>query len=182
MGTDKRFLTVEGQTLLQRGIGLLQTTCAEVIVCIRSGEEPITSNNEDVRWLPDHVSFAGPLHAIGGAICHCKHPWCLIHACDMPHISVELIQSLQRATIDNQADVVLASLQGRLQVLPALVSAHIAEKVEAHLGQGGQSLRGFWSKSDVDVATIDLAANDAHQDWRHVFRNINTPTDFDESS
>ena len=176
MGFDKRFATVAGTTLLQRGIDLLQLGCDDVVVCVQANEAALLAE-PNVRWLPDQHAFAGPLPAITRALSYARHPLCVVHACDMPNVSSLLLKKLTDAAQRHAADIAVPCWQSRLQPLPAVFRSACQPQLLGHLAAGEHSLYSALALKTLTIARVELAEQKPDIDWSTTLQNCNLPKD-----
>src|SRR5712692_4284874 len=90
MGSDKALMELDGQPLAAHLVATAATCCEEVLLV---GGDPgrFATLGLPARWVPDGASDAGPLGGILGALEAARHDACLVVACDMPFITMELV-------------------------------------------------------------------------------------------
>ena len=105
MGEDKRYLVVGGQTLLERGLGVLRSIFQEVLVVIAQDSLPL---NIDARVVRDLMADCGSLGGVYTGLMQTTTPCIFAVACDMPFLDQAVIAQFtsRRAT----ADIVMAKL------------------------------------------------------------------------
>ena len=87
MGTNKALLEINGETLLNRAVRLLELSgCKEVF---------ISGDYYGQRSVPDRAQL-GPLAGIAAGLDVCKTEKLLILPVDMPYMTTELLQLLMR--------------------------------------------------------------------------------------
>ncbi len=85
MGTDKRFLKIDGVTLLERAIALGEQL-GEVLIC---GDVP------GYKCLPDEVAHQGPISGLMSVARNVKEPgWVLVLPVDMPLLTKSVLMEL----------------------------------------------------------------------------------------
>ena len=174
MGTDKRYLVLGEQTLLERGLGVLRSMFHEVIVVIAQDSAPLEI---DARVVRDLVPDCGSLGGIYTGIIQVITPYIFVVACDMPFLNQEVITQFtnRRAT----ADIVMARLATRLHpmhalygkgCLPAMEQMIVARQLKIQALVSHESLRVQYV-TEADLLNIDPS-------W-HSFHNVNTPEDLE---
>jgi len=101
-GTDKAFLELGGQAILDRQLAVLRPRFAEVIVSL--GAEvpgPAAAAAFSARGLvvvQDEFESSGPLAGLHSALESCRTPWLFAVACDMPFLDGGLIDRIAMGT------------------------------------------------------------------------------------
>lgn len=174
MGEDKRYLVMGGETLLERGLGVLRSVFQEVLVVIGQDSPPI---NVDARVVRDLVPECGSLGGLYTGLMQATAPCIFVVACDMPFLDQAVIAQFtsRRAT----ADIVMAKLAARLhpmhalygkQCLPALEQMIQARQLKIQELVSHVSLRVQYV-TETDLSSIDPSGRS--------FQNVNTPADFE---
>ena len=174
MGEDKRYLVMGGETLLERGLGVLRSVFQEVLVVIAQDSPPI---DVDARVVRDLVPECGSLGGLYTGLMQATVPCIFVVACDMPFLDQAVIAQFtsRRAT----ADVVMAKLAARLhpmhalygkQCLPALEQMIQARQLKIQELVSHASLRVQYI-TEVDLSSIDPSGRS--------FQNVNTPADLE---
>src|SRR2546426_951102 len=82
-GTDKAFLTVQGQPVFQRTLRLLQCCFSQVVVV---SNRPDKYAAFDVQVIADEFTGRGPLAGIHAGLGLVQQPYAFVVACDMPFL------------------------------------------------------------------------------------------------
>ncbi len=174
MGEDKRYLVVGEQTLLERGLDVLQSMFQEVMVVIAQDSPPLDIAARVVRDLvPDCGSLGGIYTGLTQATTSCI----FVAACDMPFLNQAVIAQFtsRRAT----ADIVMARLATRLHpmhalygrgCLPVMEQMFLAQRLKIQELVCHEPLRVQYI-TEADLLIIDPS-------WRS-FHNVNTPADLE---
>ncbi len=118
----------------------------------------------------DRTPGLGPLGGLATALGLGYAPWNLVIACDLLHLSEELLIRLVRATETADADCVAAASPERgAEPLCAAYHARVAPLVDRLLESKQLKMRDFLAQ--IRVATVDAA------DPREL-ANVNTPEDW----
>lgn len=92
MGRDKAFLTVEGQSLVQRQAALLKAVgCTDLLI---SGRPDVDYAVPHARIVFDHQPDAGPLAGLVAALNAAQQEWLLVLAVDLPRITADFLRTL----------------------------------------------------------------------------------------
>jgi molybdenum cofactor guanylyltransferase len=174
MGEDKRYLAVGEQTLLERGLEVLQSIFCEVLVVIAQDSPPLSI---DTRVVRDLVPECGSLGGLYTGLTQATTPYIFVVACDMPFLNQTVIAQFtnRRAT----ADIVIAKLDDRLHPMHALYSKRCLPALEQMIRARQLKIQEIVSQSslrvryvtEVDLLTIDPSG--------HSFYNVNTMADLE---
>lgn len=179
LGSDKRLLRLwgaAGPTLLERAVATLAPLCSEVVVVLNDPEGWPTL---PARLVRDHYADAGPLGGIFTGLQHCRTPFALLVAADMPLLKPELLEAMLRrprsfdALVPRSPDPGATRNSAGLEPLLAIYS-------RACLPTFAQALEGGERQVSAALAPLDVAIVEGdeirrHDPEGHSFRNINTP-------
>jgi molybdopterin-guanine dinucleotide biosynthesis protein A len=174
MGEDKRHLVVGEQTLLERGLAVLQSTFREVLVVIAQDSPPL---GVDARVVRDLVPDCGSLGGLYTGLMQATTPYIFVVACDMPFLNQPVIaQFTSRTAI---ADIVMAKLDGRLHPMHALYSKRCVPALEEMIRARQLKIQEIVSElslrvryvTEADLLTIDPSGRS--------FYNVNTMADLE---
>jgi molybdopterin-guanine dinucleotide biosynthesis protein A len=174
MGEDKRYLAVGEQTLLERGLEVLQSIFREVLVVIAQDSPPLCI---DARVVRDLVPDCGSLGGLYTGLTQATTPYIFVAACDMPFLNQTVIAQFtnRRAT----ADIVIAKLDDRLHPMHALYSKRCLPALEQMIRARQLKIQEIVSQSslrvryvtEADLLTIDPSGRS--------FYNVNTMADLE---
>jgi molybdopterin-guanine dinucleotide biosynthesis protein A len=176
MGVNKSLLDINGTSLIERTLELLDSVFSEVV---------ISSNEEELyeflgkEIIEDIYPDRGPLSGIHSALYSTKTEMNFFITCDMPFINKELINYL--INIKSDKDIVLPKAEGRIQHLSGIYSKKILPTVEKLIRESmreGSQLRGsiYELLDQVETEIVDVSGtNFYHSD---LFLNINTHEDY----
>ena len=170
MGTDKAFLKIGSQTLLEHALGLARSAAEEVrIVGKRKTFGQYATAVEDI--FPD----CGPLGGIHAALKSSKTELNLVLSVDTPFISREFLSYLI-SQVTTDAVVTVPRVDGRWQPLCAVYRRSFADVAEEALRSGRYKIDVLFNQ--VAVCALDETA------WQRLgfsplmFRNLNTPEEY----
>jgi hypothetical protein len=149
MGRDKALLPWGAGTLLEHIAGVVRETLGNVAVIGRE--------------IPDLIPDCGPLGGLLTALQNTDADRVLIVACDMPHLTPELLRDLGRG----DADAMVAETDGRLHPLCASYHRRVLPLVEALVVQRSLKMHDFLSQIQVQRVPADAK----------LLKNLNTPED-----
>ena len=96
MGKPKHRLTLGEETFLERTARLLAPFDDKLLVGGDPWDETLLRELGGFRWVPDLLSPATALGGIHAALSQCRHPRCLVLACDLPLLDPRLPRALTR--------------------------------------------------------------------------------------
>jgi molybdenum cofactor guanylyltransferase len=166
-GADKSALDVGGQPILERQLDVLARVAAEVFVVGR----PPAGLPAHVRVVADRIAGAGTLGGIYTAIVESPFERTLVVGCDMPFVTVALLERLAA----EKADVVMPRTARGYEPLCAIYTKACAEGIRERIEHG--DLRASVPPAGVHVIELGpdvLAALDPHGS---ALINVNTPED-----
>ena len=175
MGRAKALLEIGGEPVIVRTARLVEAVVGSATVVGGLGEY----ENLGLWVIEDDVRDAGPLGAIATALRVSNAPWNLILACDLPHLTREWLQFLVQRALTSQADAVLP------------INALGAEPLCAAYHKCGEPLirtaieRGVRKVTDglqeLRIETIEPAEWKAFDSEGFLFKNMNSPEDYEEA-
>ena len=169
MGTNKALLKIDGETLIERMINIVNS-CTEKLMIITNNPEEFSFLN--VETFQDVIKGAGPLGGIYTALKHCQSTHCLVIACDLPFLSKELLQLLYK---QGTAYDVLAVDGGKgVEPLCAVYSKNCIPIIEKQLIAGKHRVTDFYSSVNTKILYWEQNSRLFHN---KMFFNINTPED-----
>ena len=170
MGRDKRQLLLEGETLLQRSIRLLQRAGADAVL--------VSGECEGYATIPDLVADAGPPGALYSVLACLDQQqalddrWLLLIPVDMPLLQPATLQRLVQAggsasCVHYEGEV----FPCLLRATPALLS-HLRMLFAGSTARGGaRSMKALFTALQAVVLPVDPVC-------RGQFANINTPSEW----
>jgi molybdopterin-guanine dinucleotide biosynthesis protein A len=174
MGEDKRYLVMGGETLLERGLGVLRSVFQEVLVVIAQDSPPV---GVDAKVVRDLVPECGSLGGLYTGLMQATTPCIFVVACDMPFLDQAVIAQFtsRRAT----ADIVMAKLAARLHPMHALYGKRCLPVLEQMIQARQLKIQEVVSHASLRVQYVtetDLSSIDPSG---RSFQNVNTPADFE---
>jgi len=171
MGEEKALLTLDGETLLARGLRQLRQVCAEVAI---AGGMPELSHFG--RLVPDEQPGQGPLSGITAALASSAFEWNLFCPVDVPFVprsAWERLMSIAATELCETADAVLARVCGQVQPLCGLYRRRLEPRLRMQLNAGQLKVtRAVMDSGTVVWVDFDELGQAA---W---FRNLNTPEEY----
>lgn len=165
---------------VDKGLQLLQgkPLVAWVAECVapQVDEVLVSANRNLERYrelgftvLPDLMpDFPGPLAGLHRALEVARHPLWMSVPCDTPFLPGDLAQRLLAGLLENDAEIAVAAVEGRMQPVICLGYTRLRAGLGEFLARGGRRV-GEW-QTGLRRAAVPFADPD-------FFRNINTLDD-----
>ena len=176
MGVDKASLVLQGRTLLQRTVDVLDEVADEIVVVASPGQDlPHVESAHPLRVVEDAIKGQGPLVGIAAGLEAATAPVAVVVACDMPYLRPALLRLLaERAAAGARLAVPMHG--GRSQSLCSAWRAAALGVVRAHVEAGDRAVMSV--AEDLDAERLPPEAY-AQADAEGVsFINLNTPDEF----
>jgi molybdenum cofactor guanylyltransferase len=160
-GSDKARFIYEGKAMMQWVLDSLETASKRFIVANQSYDD------FNLPVYPDVIPNQTPLSGIHSALFHTKHDWVAIAACDMPFLTKDYWQILQRYCKEETRAVVVEN-DDSLEPLAAFYHRSLLQNIEANLQQNQKAIHIFIQNINATILSakdLDLPA--------HTFHNIN---------
>ena len=169
-GVDKRFLVLNGRTLLLRNLDFLRTFFPEVAVVVGRGQDLDLGDETGVEILRDAWPGSSPLIGIATALAHFQRPVFAL-AADIAFPREDAAQAVLAALRGH--DVALPTSSGDLRqpLFAAYGPRCLAPMVELLEADRHRIVDIFPSVSVAEVRGLDES----------LFRNINTKRDFESA-
>ncbi len=171
MGTNKAFVRVGGQPIIERIIGRVRGLGEELTIVANTPGEYV---HLGLPTYSDLIPGKGPLGGLYTAISLARYDYVLAVSCDQPFLNVELLQSL----IDKRAgfDVVVPlAKDGYPQSMHAIYEKGCVEAIRKNLKADKLKMIGFFP--EVRVCEVAGEEIDRIDPERYSFLNVNSPED-----
>lgn len=164
MGTNKALLEINGETLLNRAMQLLDRVgCRQVL---------ISGDYYGYRCVLDQEKL-GPLSGIAAGLSACQTEKMLILPVDMPYITSEILQLLLHFKFNGNG-VSYADAQFPLLLMNNVVNREIlAGLLSPDTPAHQRSMTAFYRHAQI--TELSIAPN-----LRHCFNNTNTPEEWQQ--
>ena len=169
-GVDKRFLVLEGRTLLARNLTFLRALFPELAVVVGRGQDLDLGDEAGVRVLRDAWPGSSPLVGIATALAHFRRP-VFVLAADIAFPRREAANAVLAAYGGHDVALPAGERDYRQPLFAAYGPACLAPMVEL-LESGRHRIVDIFPRVSVaEVRGLDES----------LFRNINTMRDFEEA-
>ena len=169
MGQDKRFLPLDGETLLARTLRKGRAAGFHSIVLAAEGtREDLTTLAAEygAMLVADEIPAQGPAAAIAAGLSAAETEWALVLSGDMPFYDFELVRTLLPYA-DGDTQVILPTLSGYWQPLAALYRRDAGAVFGTAIARGDRKLGVILRELAVCEVPLTVDAG--------LFFNVNTP-------
>ena len=169
MGTDKALLPYLGKPLIQYSIDLALYFTENII---------ISTNREETGRLgfpvvKDKFPLKAPLAGIHAGLSASKTDWNLVLTCDMPNVSVQLINYLL-SMLEENSELVLPGHHGYAEPLCGFYHRNLIPLIESNFRQNKLSPLDLL---EFDIHRIIQMEGIFSKDLSFLFKNINEKKD-----
>jgi len=169
-GADKSQLVVNNRPMLDRNIEKLRKWFSQVLIVTNRQR---CYDYPDVKQIIDERAGCGPLMGLYSGLRASGHKLNFVMACDMPHVSQDMVQLLMDNTKD--ADVVVPMINGYYEPLLAIYNKSVIPAIEESIENELFKVVDFYDKVRVGrVKENEITAIDPEL---LSFMNINTTHD-----
>lgn len=172
MGSDKALLKIDGISLIDKSIEIVQSICSEIIV---SSNKHLPVKNE-IKIIPDEITNIGPMGGIYTCLKYSKTEKNIILSIDSPFVNSQLLQYL----FDRSGDytVTVSKYSGKIHPLIGVYSKTFIETLENEILLKHYKLLKAINETDHKIVSISEKLSFFSE---NLFMNINTPEDFSEA-
>lgn len=166
-GQDKGWVKLYGLPLVAHVLAHIQPQVDEILISANR-------NLDDYRALGYVVvkdaadGFQGPLAGVLAGLNTVCHDWVLTVPCDTPQLPADLVQRLVAPLLMGQAEIAVASAEGRTHPVIMVCARHLTNDLDQYLAEGGRAVHAWQSRHRT--ATIEFTDAAA-------FLNLNQPED-----
>jgi len=175
MGRDKRFLELEGRTLLERALSVLESLFSEVIVVVAEPVLRLSGLRHQV--VTDLVPNCATLGGLYTGLSSAAQGRIFAAACDMPFLNQSVIKWM--AKLDRNADVVMAQLANGLQPMHAVYSKACLPHLERMLNARNLKVQELSQTPGLSVRLVSEDELREADPQFLSFLNINTVADLE---
>ncbi len=174
MGTDKAFLTVGRDAMIERAAIEMSKIFKEILL---SGGDEETGTRLGLKVIPDLIKGGGPLSGIHATLLRSRSQKCLVVPCDMPFLSADLARIMVERS--EGYDVAVPQHGDYLQPLFAVYSKSCIHAIEEALNNDRHKVVDFYPRVRVNYVSETILK--AVVDIDTVFFNVNTPLDLEKA-
>jgi len=170
MGTNKAFLTVGGERLIDRIIKLYKGIFKELIIVTNT---PLDYLDQDCTIVTDIIKGKGALGGIYTGLFYASHNHAFVAACDMPFLNKAFIEYMIKRCTD--VDIVVPICAEGLQPLHAIYSRQCIPAIKRYIEKDQMKITGFYKGLKTVVIPEDIFK--PFDPEGRMFSNINTQED-----
>lgn len=164
-GVDKGLVHLRARPLVEYAIEALRSQVGKLLISANRNRDVYASYGYDViaDVMGDHD---GPLAGMLSAMRHADTPYIVTVPCDVPAPPADLVERLVATMTTMRREACIASCEGRVQPVFALLRCTLAVCLQEYLEAGERGVENWMRRQRAAVADFpDRAA----------FANINTP-------
>jgi molybdenum cofactor guanylyltransferase len=179
-GKDKALVELGGKTMLARTTELVAQVCSEVLIVAEAGKYV----DAPATVLADRWPGQGPLGGILTGLLETVRrglatDWNLIVSCDMPFLAKEWLEFLCGRATRSAAQVVVAETANGLEPLCACWKTAAKPAIQTAFDSGVRKVAEAMIRLPMEV--LDEQVWKRFDTEGRLFRNMNTPEDFEEA-
>ena len=167
MGTNKAFLEIKGERLIDRTVRLFKDLFDEVIVVTN---DPLSYLGLDVTIVSDIIKDKGSLGGIYSGLFYASSIHAFIAACDMPYLNKKYIGYMIKQIAQN--DIVVPEKSGWMEPLHAIYSKNCLPPIKNLLMRNELKTTGFYK--GLKVLIIPEETTKEFDPLNQMFVNVNT--------
>lgn len=176
MGTDKRFLRLNGQTLFHRALSVFESLFDEILIVVA---EPLPSSiHVRHRVVVDLIPNCASLGGLYTGLSLSKSERVFVAGCDMPFLNPALIRYL---VAQSENDVVIPNPAGQLQPMHAVYSKACLPYFQQMIDSKILSIQEVLQNPGLKVKCVPEADLRRSDPELLSFLNLNTPEDADRA-
>ena len=175
MGTDKRNLLLEGESLFDRALNGLIGMFPEVLVVL--GQDNFKVTNQNVRVVHDLIPMRAAAGGLYTGLFYATNPRIFVVACDMPFLNPVAIKYL--ASISKNFDITLVELGHGLQTMHGIYSKACLPVLEKMVKGENLRLQELVNESSLVLKKVQESEILLYDPNLLSFLNINAPADLE---
>ncbi|MBN1662777.1 MAG: molybdenum cofactor guanylyltransferase [Deltaproteobacteria bacterium] len=170
MGSNKSFIEVEGERLIDRTVRILKGIFTEVMIVTNS---PLEYLDLGVQIVTDIFKGKGSLGGIYTGLFHASSDLSFVTACDMPYLNSSFIEYMVKMA--GKYDIVTPAMTEGPQPLHAVYSRRCLPNIKNLMDQNKLKITGFYK--GMDVLSISPETIRLFDPEGRMFFNVNSPDD-----
>ena len=176
MGTDKALVPFMGTTLIETIIDQVRPLEKDMALISNS---PSAFEPLGLPIFGDVIPGWGALGGLYSAIFHSSRDWCLVLACDMPFVDLDVIRYLAWQTGEWDAVIPRISEDGFTEPFRAFYNKRCLTPIRLAIEAGRRRVDSFFDS--IRPRFVDRAELEAFDPDLRTFFNVNTPEDLAEA-
>jgi len=175
-GFNKALIEINGITIIQKTIKILQGIFGEIIIITNSPEE-FKLFEKETTIVADTIKNSGPLGGMHAALSVTSKKAVFFVACDMPFLHNALILRQLKDFERTNCECLVPRIGNSIEPLHAVYKKALEGKIESFLKESTDySVRSFLET--VNVCYWDLKNSRMN---REIFKNLNTKEDLEKT-
>jgi molybdenum cofactor guanylyltransferase len=170
MGTNKALVHCHGVPMIRRVAECALSITDEVILC---ANDPDLYSFLKLPVVRDRCPGCGPLAGLHSAFLASERNHVLLLACDLPNVTVALLERLVSCVADYDAVIPVTS-DNRPHPLCAVYSRTCRDQVEVHLGRGRYKVLDLFSDTPLRARFLPSSEMNLQDS---LLDNLNSPDD-----
>lgn len=170
MGTNKAFLKIENERLIDRTVRIFKEIFKEVILVTNS---PTDYLDQDIEIVTDIFKDKGALGAIYTGLFYASYGHAFVSACDMPFLNKHFIEYMMDHTL--YYDIVVPYTTDGLQPLHAIYAQKCLPRIEKLITMDKLKITGFYGRLKIFRVTDDIIKS--FDPAKKMFFNLNSKED-----
>ena len=173
-GVDKALIRLGGLTIIDRIIDSAGSLFSEILIVTNKPEEFVDYTL--CKIISDQFVSMGPLGGIHAALKSSQEGYVFFLACDMPLVSSEIIRNQIGFFLENDFEIVAASINNKIEPLHSLFDVSVASRLEDYLKTNkNPSVRNF-----IKLCRTGYFEIESTDPKLKAFSNINTSEDLNK--
>jgi molybdopterin-guanine dinucleotide biosynthesis protein A len=175
MGTNKAFLDITGERLIDRTVTIFKDLFGEIILSTNS---PLDYLDHDAVIVTDIIKNKGALGGIYTGLFFASHEHAFVSACDMPFLNKSFIEYMIEHCGDN--DIVVPKSPDGLQPLHAIYSRRCLPAIKRIIDRDQLKITGFYK----GLKTLEIPEDviKSYDPDGKMFINVNTREELERIS
>jgi molybdopterin-guanine dinucleotide biosynthesis protein A len=170
MGSNKAFLQIEKEKLIDKNIRLLRDIFKDVIIVVANSQEYL---RQDAIIVTDIFPQKGALGGLYTGLFFSPHKYAFVTACDMPFLNSHFIEYMAQKA--EGYDIVVPAPPDGLQPLCAVYSRVCLPAIKNLIDKNHLQIKGLYPRHKI--AEIPPAVLKSFDPEEKMFTNLNTPDD-----
>jgi molybdopterin-guanine dinucleotide biosynthesis protein A len=177
-GRSKAQLSLNGESLIERQIRIMQTICSEIIIVSRDKKDFTPFLDQGIKLQEDEIPGKGPLSGMHSAFAKSANKDIWVTACDMPYISAKAAEFMTRMKLDLQCSAVIPLVDNRIHPLHGIYDKHCMPVIETLLKAGNYKVMAMLETVHSEI--LDAAVFVEQQIDLRFVTNINTLEEYEQ--
>jgi molybdopterin-guanine dinucleotide biosynthesis protein A len=170
MGTNKAFIRVDGERLIDTTVKIFKDIFSEVILVTNS---PLEYLDQDVLITVDIIKGNGAMGGIYTGLFYSTSDYSFVSACDMPFLDTCFIKHMIGEI--GHHDIVVPAPSNGLQPLHAIYSKKCLHSIKKHMDMGKLKITGFYDSLKTSIISANTIKS--FDPEGRMFININSKED-----